>query len=198
MKVAGIILAAGESSRMGRDKALLEYRGATFLEHLLGLFLPRVTPVVVVLGHHADRIAATIAPRVGLQVAINANYQAGQLSSLQTGIRALPPDAPAALVTLVDHPAVAAATIDAMLERFGSTAAALVVPRCQGRRGHPVLFSRRLLGEILALPSSATAKQVVHAYQEEAVYLDVDDPGAVRDIDTPAEYQSLLEESPRR
>ncbi|MBI3667221.1 MAG: nucleotidyltransferase family protein [Acidobacteria bacterium] len=195
MRPAGIILAAGESSRMGRDKALLDYGGATFLEHLIRLFLPRVSPVVVVLGHHAAEIRGALAPRPGLQVVINKGYQAGQLSSLQTGIRALPAASPAALVTLVDHQSVAAATIDAMLDRFRSAAPALVIPRCQGRRGHPVLFSRRLLDEILALPPSASAKQVVHAHQQDTSYLDVNDPGVWRDIDSPADYKTLMEDA---
>ncbi|HYM12088.1 MAG TPA: nucleotidyltransferase family protein [Bryobacterales bacterium] len=192
-KPAGIILAAGESSRMGADKALLSYGGSTFLEHLIGLFLPRVEPVVVVLGHHADEIRAAVGPRPGLEIIVNTQYQAGQLSSLQAGLRALPAAAPAALLTLVDHPAVAAATLDAMLERFTAAASALLIPRYRARRGHPVLLGRALLEEILALPVSASAKQVIHAHLGEAVFLDVDDPGVAQDIDTPADYGSLVE-----
>lgn len=194
---AGIILAAGESSRMGTDKALLDYGGSTFLERLIRLFLPRVSPVVVVLGHNAEKIHATLAPRPGLAIAINPRYRTGQLSSLQTGLRALPDEAPGALVTLVDHPAVAAATIDAMLERFASAPPPLLIPRFQGRRGHPVLFARALLDEILALPPEASAKQVVHLHLEEALYLEVTDPGVLRDVDTPADYQGLVGEAQR-
>jgi molybdenum cofactor cytidylyltransferase len=195
-KPAGIILAAGESSRMGADKALLSYSGSTFLEHLIGLFLPRMAPVVVVLGHHAEEIRAVVAPRPGLEIIVNTQYQAGQLSSLQAGIRALPAEARAALLTLVDHPAVAAGTIDAMLamlERLPAATPVLLIPRYRGRRGHPVLLGRALLEEILALPASASAKQVVRAHLGEAVFLDVDDPGVVGDVDTPADYRSLVE-----
>ena len=188
MTPAGVILAAGESSRMGTDKALLPYDDTTFVEHLLGFFLARVSPVVVVLGYNAARIAAAVAPRPGLQVVVNQDYALGQLSSLQTGLRALPADAPAVLVTLVDHPAVRESTLDAILAR---ASAPLAVPRHQGRRGHPVLFSRRLIEELLALPPTASAKQVVHAHRDETILVEVDDPGILRDIDTPEDYREL-------
>jgi molybdenum cofactor cytidylyltransferase len=185
--VAGVILAAGESSRMGRDKALLPYAGATFLERLVRLFAAHVSPVMVVLGHNAARIAAALPPGLPVRAVTNPDYRLGQFSSLQTGLRALPPDA-AALVTLVDHPAVAESTVQSILAH---SAAPLVIPRRGGRRGHPILLSRRLIDELLALPPDATAKQVVRAHLSEAVLLDVDDPGVLRDIDTPADYAQL-------
>ena len=189
MKPAGVILAAGQSSRMGSDKALLPYAGSTFLDHAVDLFLRHVAPVIVVLGRHADQIRAALPDRAGLVVVVNERWAAGQLSSLQAGLRALPAEAPGALVTLVDHPAVAESTVYAMAARCD---APLAIPRYQGRRGHPVWFGRRIVEEILALPVEASAKQVVRAHQNEAVYLDVDDPGVLRDVDTPADYDALL------
>ncbi len=191
MTLAGIILAAGESRRMGTDKALLPYAGTTFLEHLIELLLPRVAPVIVVLGHHASEIRATLPDRSGVAIVVNSNYPSGQLSSLQTAIRALPASSQGALITLVDHPAVAASTLDLLIERFRSSGASLVIPRYQGRRGHPVLFSRAILDELAALPSTATAKQVVHAHQDDTLNEDVGDPGVLKDIDTPADYEGL-------
>src|SRR5262249_45391219 len=109
--LAGIILAAGASSRMGADKALLPYAGTTFLEHLVELLLPRVAPVIVVLGHHAERIRAVLPAALGAEIVLNPDYRSGQLSSLQAGIRALPGGAEAALIILVDHPAIAPSTL---------------------------------------------------------------------------------------
>ncbi len=188
MKPAGIILAAGESSRMGKDKALLPYAGTTFIERLMDLFVPRVAPLIVVLGYNAGRILVGLRERPDVQVVINDKYRDGHLSSLQAGIMALPPDAVSALVTLVDHPAVTEATLDVILTH---APAPLVIPRYDGRRGHPVLLSRKLLDAIAALPPEASAKQVIHAHLAEAVQLDVDDPGVLRDIDTPADYEKL-------
>ena len=88
-KPAGIILAAGESSRMGRDKALLAYRGTTFLNHWISILQPRIEPLIVVLGHHADSIRRSVA--VGPRIVVNPDYRRGMLSSLQVGIRVLPP-----------------------------------------------------------------------------------------------------------
>ena len=190
-KLAGLILAAGESSRMGADKALLDYHGSTFLEGLVRLFLRHVSPVVVVLGHHAEEIRASLPARPGLEIAVNTSYQAGQLSSLQTGIAALPAGASGALLTLVDHPAVEDSTIAAIIGAFSASEAPVVVPRYRGRRGHPVLLSRALLDEIAVLPPTASAKQVIHAHLDAALQLEVDDPGVLRDIDTPADYQDL-------
>src|ERR1017187_6615212 len=102
--IAGILLAAGESRRMGFPKPLLSYQGTTFLEHLLGVLEGQVNPLVLVLGAHAERIRRAVRIPDSVVVAINENYAAGQLSSLQVGIRALPVDAPASLVALVDHP----------------------------------------------------------------------------------------------
>jgi molybdenum cofactor cytidylyltransferase len=174
---------------MGADKALLPFADSSFLEHLIRLFLPRVAPLVVVLGYHAEAIRGSIALRPGLRFAVNPDYRRGQLSSFQTGIRALPARARAALVTLVDHPAVAGTSLDMILAHFDPTAPSLVIPRYQEERGHPVLLPRLLLDEISALPADASAKQVVRAHHPQAVFLDLADPGIVADIDTPAEYQ---------
>jgi molybdenum cofactor cytidylyltransferase len=191
-----MILAAGESSRMGRDKALLDYRGSTFLNHLISLFLPRLSPVVVVLGHNAPAIRAAIAAEpaaesADLRVVVNDRYKLGMLSSLQAGIRALPPGAPGALFTLVDHPAVQESTLDQLVEAFARGGAPLVIPRYQAKRGHPVAASRAILEEILALPAETSAKDVIHAHRSETRFLDVDDPGVVTDVDSPPEYEDL-------
>ena len=188
-KPAGIILSAGESSRMGRDKALLAYRGTTFLGHLISVLQPRVAPLIVVLGHHAEAIRGSL--EAGTRVVVNADYQRGMLSSLQTGIRALPPEAKAALFTLVDHPTVAESTVDRLLAAFRDSGKGIVIPRYGDRRGHPVIAARVVLEEMLALPSDASPKDVIHAHRFETEFIDVDDPGILRDIDLPSDYKKL-------
>ena len=191
MKLGGIILSAGESSRMGRDKALLSYHGSTFLNHIVSLFVSRLDPVVVVLGHHAEPIRSTLKLSRKSQVVINDHYKLGMLSSLQEGIRAMPSGTGAAMFTLVDHPAVEAATLDRLIAEWRQTQAALVIPRFEERRGHPVIASRAILDELLRLPSDASPKSVVQLHRERTRFVDVEDPGVLRDIDLPSDYEAL-------
>jgi molybdenum cofactor cytidylyltransferase len=185
---AGIILSAGESRRMGTPKALLRYRNESFLDTLVGLFAPRCEPVIVVLGAGAETIRAQTARPA--RFVVNPDYRVGMTTSLQCGLRAVPPEAEGVLFTLVDHPAVSADTVRVLL---GHSQARLRVPRYQGRRGHPIWFSRHLIPEFLALPPTGAARDVVGTHAEETEFLDLDDAGVVADIDNPADYRSLME-----
>jgi CTP:molybdopterin cytidylyltransferase MocA len=180
----GLILAAGESRRMGSPKPLLEFHGETFLDRLVRIFSARCAPVVVVLGAGAEAIR----PPAGAQVAVNANWRDGQTSSLQCGLAHIPAGADGVLFTLVDHPAVEPSTVDALLAASGQVR----IPRYKGQRGHPIWFARDLIPEFLALPRSGAARDVVRARYPEATFLDVDDPGVIADIDDRAAYQALL------
>ena len=191
MKLGGVILAAGQSSRMGRDKALLEYRGSTFLNHLISLFSPRVDPLIVVLGHHAETIRPTIQQRPTAKVVINQDYKKGMLTSLQAGIRTLPSDIGAAMFTLVDHPAVEGATVERLIERFQAGGRPLAIPCYRRRRGHPVIAARPILEEILRLPDDSSAKTVIRGHRRETAFVEVDDPGVVLDIDRPSDYGAM-------
>lgn len=193
MKPAGIILAAGRSSRMGRPKALLPLRGQTFLAAVSNAFLEAFEPVVVVLGHDADEIETKAGLDERVQVVRNPDYDRGMLSSLQCGIAALPREIKAAAFTLVDHPAVQAATLRALADHFRNCGAEVVLPRYQAERGHPVIIKRSILDELAALPADASPKAVLRARRTEASFLDVEDPGVVADIDTPQDYQRLLD-----
>jgi molybdenum cofactor cytidylyltransferase len=183
---AGLILAAGESRRMGSPKALLAYQGETFLDRLIGLFARRCSLVIVVLGAGAEEIR----PRIGRPavVAINHDYRLGQTSSMQCGLRAAGA-ADSVLFTLVDHPAVRPSTIDSLIP--SAPGPLLRVPRFQGRRGHPVWFSAALIPEFLALAPTSAARDVVRAHAAETEFVDVDDPGILADIDDPAAYRVL-------
>jgi molybdenum cofactor cytidylyltransferase len=186
VSVAGIILAAGESRRMGFPKALLRYRDETFLDTLVGLFAARCAPVIVVLGANAVRIRERVVRPATF--VLNPEFQRGMTTSLQCGLRALPPDTESVLFTLVDHPSVAPATLDALL----CPSNALVrVPRHGGRRGHPIWFSHQLSCEFLSLPETGAARDVVRAHAGQTEFLDLEDPGILADIDDPAAYGRL-------
>ena len=183
---AGLILAAGESRRMGSPKALLHYRDATFLDTLAGLFGRHCSPVIVVLGAEADEVRSRTASPMAF--VLNSDYRRGQTSSMQCGLRAVPPDADGVLFTLVDHPAVTAATVEALV---AAPLPLLRVPRFRGKRGHPIWFSRRLIPEFLELPEQGAARDVVHRHASRTEFLDLDDPGVVADIDDPDAYRTL-------
>ena len=200
---------------MGHDKALLPYRDATFLNHILSGFLPRLDPVIVVLGYRAEVIRQSIrapmegstpgsdaggftgsdtvaAEGRGVRVVVNPDYRRGMLSSLQTGIAALPAVVEAVMFTLVDHPDVGTETLDKLLARYRETRVPLVIPQKGDRRGHPVIASRVVMEEIARLPAEASPKEVIRAHRQETAFVEVDDPGILRDIDTPGEYESLV------
>jgi molybdenum cofactor cytidylyltransferase len=172
---------------MGSPKALLRYGTETFLDTLTALFGGRCAPVIVVLGAHANEIRAAAARPATF--VINADYALGMTTSLQCGLRAVPPEADGVLFTLVDHPAASRATIDAVLVR---TPSILRVPRYGGKRGHPIWFSRELIPEFLALPPDGPAREVVARHVDRTDYLDLDDPGIVADIDSPEDYRALI------
>ena len=174
---------------MGSPKALLRYGEETFLDTLTALFAQRCTPVIVVLGAYAAQIrAASTRPATFV---VNPDYALGMSTSLQCGLRAIPPDADGVLFTLVDHPAATPATIDALLAPMDGHAL-LRVPRYRAKRGHPILFSRDLIPEFLAVAPGAPARDVVARHVDRTEYLDLDDPGIVADIDSPEDYRALV------
>lgn len=184
---AGLILAAGESRRMGSPKALLQYRGATFLDRLVGLFAERCAPVIVVLGAGAEAIRAR-ATRPAAHFVVNPNWPAGMTTSLQCGLRAVPAEAEGVLFTLVDHPAVSPQTLDVLVT---PPRPLIRVPRFEGRRGHPIWFARELIPEFLALPDTGAAREVVRRHAAETEFLDTADPGILADIDDADAYRKL-------
>jgi len=176
---------------MGFPKALLPYQGSTFLERLAGLLAPRVSPLIVVLGHDAERISGAVKLPAGTRVLVNRDYRLGQLSSLQTAIRTLGGSGVAGLLLApVDHPCVAEETIIALLRLFAAEEPAVAAPTHGGRRGHPVIFSSRLFDELLAAPLDQGARAVVHRHPVREV--PVDDAGILADIDDPETYRRLI------
>jgi molybdenum cofactor cytidylyltransferase len=186
LKVAGMILAAGESRRMGRPKALLPFRDGTFLSVLAGVFRPYCAPVIAVFGFDGENVGRS-APDTVLTV-LNPDYRLGMLTSLQAGLRACPPDYEAVLFTLVDHPAVLPETLQVLLKAD----AEIAIPRYRGRRGHPVFMRRAIAEQYLAEPLTAKVRDVIDRHAGSIRYVEVDDPGICDDVDDPALYEALL------
>ncbi len=178
---------------MGTPKALLDYRGETFLDRLIRVLGAATDPVIVVLGHHAEQIRASI--RSQAHFVINPDPARGQLSSLQTGLAALPPDAEGFAFIPMDCPAVREETVELLAAVFPARhpEALFVIPRCNGHRGHPVFAAPSIAEELLALPATGKASDVVHRHVPRTQYIDVDDPGILTDIDDREGYRKLLE-----
>ena len=179
---------------MGSPKALLEFQGETFLDRLIGLFSRRCSPVIAVLGAHQETVRAGLRRTGQAAMVYNPDFRLGQLASMQCGLRAVPGQADGVLFTLVDHPALAPATVAALTGPLpaGGPPALLRIPRWNGRRGHPIWISKSLVPEFLALPAGSSARDVVTQHAGEIAYIDVDDPGILADVDDPAAYASLL------
>jgi CTP:molybdopterin cytidylyltransferase MocA len=183
--LATVILSGGASRRMGAPKALLPYRGGTFLEHLLSVTdHPQIGWRRVVLG--AD--AQTIAEGVGLpveEVVINKNWEAGQLSSIQSGLRSLPAGTDGMLLCLIDHPLISRELVGELMERFYLSGKAIVLPIHKGRRGHPVIFASRLYEELLSASLETGARAVVWANREEVFEMETAEEGCVLNLNDP-------------
>jgi molybdenum cofactor cytidylyltransferase len=191
--IAGIVLAGGKSSRMGRPKALLPIgANETFFHRVTRTLLDGgVEEVVVVIGADADAIGAMIdsdTPRI--RIVNNPDYEKGQLSSLTAALRAIDrPGVSAAMVTLIDVPLISAGTVQALIRAHREHNALIVRPVSRGRHGHPVIFDRALFDELRRADPAQGAKVVIRAHADDILEIAVEDEGAFIDIDTREDYE---------
>jgi molybdenum cofactor cytidylyltransferase len=186
--LAAVILSGGASSRMGSPKALLAYQGRPFLEHLVEVTVhPKIGVRRVVLGAHAEPIAKSIA-LAGDEIVINADWESGQLSSIQSAIRSLPDGTDGFLLCLIDHPLISSTLVNELIEVFyASSRAKIVLPVYEGRRGHPVIFPATLYQELLQAPADKGARAVVWAHAPAGVLeLPTNEEGCVLNLNDPA------------
>lgn len=200
--IAGVILAAGESSRMGTDKALLPWPPQaaahlpskdTFLSAAIESLSLSTDFVVVVAGKNEAALASTVYAN-GASVVVNPDPDRGQFSSLQLGLReVLNRGRDAAAITLVDRPPAKAATLYTLRQAFQSAPQNVwaVVPQFSGKHGHPIIVGRELIEMFLRAPATSSAREIEHRHQAHIQYVGVDDPFVTANINTPAEYAEL-------
>jgi len=192
--LAAVILSGGESKRMSSPKALIPCRGKTFLEHLLEAARhPRISPVIVVLGPHADAIRQAV-NLDAVNVVINQEWEKGQLSSIQAAVRELQKrdETDGFLLFLVDHPFISARLVDQLVAEFYRSEKPIVLPAFQGKRGHPVIFARRLYEELLAAPLDKGARTVVWAHAGEVLEVPTEEEGVVLNLNDPENLRRAL------
>jgi len=183
--LAAVILSGGASSRMGSPKALLPYQGRPFLEHLLEITTrPEIIARKVVLGADADSIARVIRLKAH-EMVINADWEKGQLSSIQAAVRKLPAGTAGMLLCLIDHPLISSALVGELIAQFYKSKKPIVLPVYEGRRGHPVISSASLYDELLRAPLETGARSVVWAHADEVDEVRTNEEGCVLNLNDP-------------
>jgi molybdenum cofactor cytidylyltransferase len=205
MGLGGVILAAGESTRMGRDKALLpwpptavELAKSTILSAAINALRPHCDMVIVVAGDNEPALRE-IVEGCGASLLRNPAPERGQFSSLQTGLReVLNQGRDSAIFTLVDRPPPEAATLDGLVSSFTNKSHNVwaIVPAYQGNHGHPILVGREMIEKFLKAPATANAREIEHVNQKRISYLPVNDPLVTANVDTPEDYASLQFQKP--
>jgi molybdenum cofactor cytidylyltransferase len=190
--VAAILLAAGQSRRMGAFKPLLPFGNKTVIESCIEYLREAgVETVVAVLGHRSDEIRGKL---TGVTIAINPDPNSEMGASIVAGIRVLPGDAKCVLIALVDHPAVPASIVSTLIEEW-KRGSRIVIPTYENRGGHPVLVDLSFRTEILSLDQTGGLRELLKTHASEVRRLPVDSPFVARDMDTWDDYVALYEEA---
>jgi molybdenum cofactor cytidylyltransferase len=193
-EIAAILLAAGQSRRMGRPKLVLPWGDSTVLGRAAAAFAAAGLPEILVVTGGArpevEALVAELAAQAPIRAVFNPGYASGgMLSSIQCGIRALSPGRRAVLIGLGDQPQVREETVRLICAAFQKSGRNLVIPSSEGRRGHPWLAARPLWDELLALPAQATARRFIAAHAGEVEYVPADE-SVLQDVDTPEDYDA--------
>jgi CTP:molybdopterin cytidylyltransferase MocA len=190
MAVAGLLLAAGESTRMGRPKPLLEWNGTTLIEYQISqLRAGGCDEVVAVLGHRAEEVRP-YAEKAGARVVVNEDYRAGRAGSIRTGAVALVPETSAIVILNVDQPRGHAIT-RRLLDEHAARGNLITVPLCQGQHGHPAVLAGSLLPELQQVDEASQGlRAVMRRHEAGRAELPVDDSSVLLDLNFPADYEA--------
>jgi len=191
--LTAVILAAGESRRMGSPKALLLHNHRTFVEHLLDITRhPKIGSQRIVLGAGAEDISqrAGLDPQMTVK---NPDWEQGQLSSIQAAIRTLDRSTTdGILICLVDHPLITSALVQELIETFYRAGKSIVLPVFRGRRGHPVIFAKGLFDELLAAPTEVGARAVVWKHAGDVEEVPTEEEGTVLNLNDPDTFRNAM------
>jgi molybdenum cofactor cytidylyltransferase len=184
-----VVLAAGESRRMGRAKLLLPYGKNTIIETVIGnVIASSVDRTMVILGAHRRDIEEKIG-RFSVKKVINRQYKKGMFSSVLCGLGSLPRSARAAVFVLADQPGIPAGVIDSLVESFQRENKGLIVPVYRKKRGHPLLLDLKYRREVESLPPDVGLRGLLQSHPEDILEVRVSSPEVLRDIDSPRDYR---------
>jgi molybdenum cofactor cytidylyltransferase len=192
--IAAVLIAAGESSRMGRPKPLLPWAGRTLVSHqVAALDAAGAKLIIVVLGHAAHEVAPHVTGPDSLCVVVNPDYLQGKTTSVKRGLREVGPESAGVLLLAVDQPRPSDLIARVIREHLDS-GALITQPTYQGRGGHPVIFSTELLPELLAITEEGQGvREVMERHSVETLRAPLDTPLARLDVNTPEEYERGVE-----
>ena len=191
--ISAILLAAGESKRMGKPKQLMLLGKTTMLEQTIdNLLNSKVSEVIVVLGHKAEEIT-TILVTKPVKIALNPVYHQGMSTSIITGLNLVDERARAVMLALADQPFIDSQTINRLIDEFCDHNKGIVIPTYQSQRGHPVIFAIKYKEELLSLKGDIGGRQIIEHHPDDVLEVAVDSPGINIDIDTTDDYNFNLD-----
>ena len=192
-KVSALVLAAGMSTRMGKHKQLLPYKGTTILSYILRQIKASfIDEISLVLGHNAEELKEETKPYKP-SIVYNPNYKQGMHTSVMAGVRSIQDKSSDFMIFLGDQPQISAELINAIMEMSKKTKQGIIIPSFNNRRGHPVLFKSGYRPQLLSLPEDQGLKAVIQKNKSDIHYLVVNDSSILSDIDTPEDYATLLQ-----
>jgi len=189
--LSAILLAAGESKRLGEPKQLMPLGKSTVLEQAIdNLLNSAVDEIIVVVGHRAEEITEAIAAKP-VKIMFNPNYRQGMSTSIIAGLTLADPQAQAVMLALGDQPLVDSQTINKLIDEFHNHDKGIAVPTYQGRRGHPIIFAIKYKEKLLELEGDIGGRQIIQKHPDDVLEVAVDSESVITDIDTKDDYQSL-------
>jgi|TARA_B100001971_G_C17925795_1_gene400121 molybdenum cofactor cytidylyltransferase len=191
--ISAILLAAGESKRMGKLKQLMPFGQSTIVEQTIdNLLNSAVDETIVVLGYRAEEVIKTIAAKP-VRLVVNPDYKQGMGTSIITGLNLVDSRTQAVMLILGDQPLINRQTINRLTDVFYNHDKGIVIPTYQGKRGHPIIFAIKYRGQLLGLKGDIGGRQIVKDHPGDILEVTVDSESIVTDIDTINDYQSLLD-----
>lgn len=188
--ISAIVLAAGESKRMGKVKQLLPFAQSTVLEQVINNLLEsKLDEIIVVLGYQAQKIARKIGSN-HVKIVINPNFKQGMSSSIKCGLSQIDKRAEAIMIMLGDQPLIGKEIVDTLIEMFLKSNQGIIVPVYEGRRGHPIIFDVKYKSELLSLKGDIGGRKVIETHLQDILEVEVNSPGVIIDIDNKADYLS--------
>jgi molybdenum cofactor cytidylyltransferase len=192
--ISALLLAAGESRRMGDFKQLLRLDDKSFVEHCVdNLLASRVGEIIVVTGHRESEVQRAIGGRPVI-FAYNTEYKSGMTSSIKRGMHAVSESSNACVLALIDQPRITPNVVNCIIETYEKAHPLIVIPTYRGKNGHPILLDLTLKNEILNMDPSQGLREVVHAHPGETARVEVSDQRVLEDCDLPEDYERLLKQ----